>query len=99
TAAPPPLSLLHPPPAAPRLAYDLHSVLKLEEGAQPLADDGVVVDDEDADGISHRARPGARSFPFPASSRSRAGPSGAVPVLPSTSARDASTEARERTGR
>jgi hypothetical protein len=37
-----------------RLPCDLDALLELEERAQAVADDGVVVDDEDADWISQR---------------------------------------------
>ena len=45
------------------LADDLDAFLELEEGAQPFADDRVVVGDQDADRLSHRRAPASPSFP------------------------------------
>ena len=45
------------------LADDVDSVLELEERAQPLADDGMVVDHEHADRLSQGRPPGGRSCP------------------------------------
>ena len=94
------LGLAHGRLAVGRLAHDLDAVLELEERAQPLADDGVVVDDQDADRQAP-APPAGPSCPRRAPEsivqpRRRA----ARRAPPSTSARGgASAERRRRRGR
>jgi hypothetical protein len=48
------------PLAVARLADDLEAVLEGEEGAQPFADDGVIVDEQDANRVSQRRPPAGR---------------------------------------
>ena len=79
---------------------DLDPVLELEERAQPLADDRVVVDDEHADRLSHRAdlQPDGRARAGRRADLERA----AEPLRrapPSTSGRAAATAARAHRGR